>query len=136
MFDGKLQGRLATDFFRFSQRGAIEDSSTSKKGEKARRPRFDAPLPFDDGDTSRSRKCTRRGHSAPESRIPRELLIHRDLLNGAVRGGWFGGKERAERTRTGRGHECRDADKGEKGPNRQRRSGEITKVEIEIVRNN
>lgn len=46
---------------------------------------FDAPLPFHDGDTSRSRKCTRRDHSVPESRIPRELLIHRGLLNCRVR---------------------------------------------------
>lgn len=39
-----------------------------------------------DEDTSRSRKCTRRGHSVPESRIPRRLLIHRGLLNVAGRG--------------------------------------------------
>lgn len=47
-----------------------------------------------DEDTSRSRKCTRRGHSVPESRIPRQLLIHRGLLN--VVGARNGDKKRAE----------------------------------------
>lgn len=47
-----------------------------------------------DEDTSRSRKCTRRDHSVPESRIPRQLLIHRGLLN--VAGARNGDRERAE----------------------------------------
>lgn len=77
------------------------------KGEKAQ-PSFDAPLPFDDGDTSRSRKCTRRGHSVPESRIPRQLLIHRGLLSGRLGGRQEGetrarGKERGQEVTKSRG---------------------------------
>lgn len=88
LFDGKRIRRGNSAILRGNFRHRVDRRS----GEEVRTPL--RSMHYRDEDTSRSRKCTRRGHSVPESRIPRQLLIHRGLLN--VVGARNGDRKRAE----------------------------------------